>query len=338
MWLKKAKIVLDTNIPTPPLEKNDPLGFTKEPLSKLLDKFIESHEAEIEQSLIKNTGKGCCKSSTPVVLEIMGKLSYDFGLDPFCEGICLCCNNCLARTFCCFPKCRGRLKTKITNIVPINTFTLYQQTAPKSLVDPEIEIPLNMTDDPEMIHFRTAWWNVINKVKEYASKDEYPLNVMFHCRFNKPSKSILSSCYSALSEDPNSDEYKNRWFATIEFISVAHAGNDYAIYLQKFIDEVVTMWLHVNDDKSGTPPQSDMTPRPHFAKSWFDVIAAKQVTGKIFKQNILVFDQFRNYIDPSGMFNGGLVKEFMNIVNGDDNGDSKNKITITDVEASSIDN
>ena len=62
----------------------------------------------------------------------------------------------------------GRLKTKITNIVPINTFTLYQQTAPKSLVDPEIEIPLNMIDDPEMIHFRTAWWNVIDKVKEYA--------------------------------------------------------------------------------------------------------------------------------------------------------------------------
>ena len=37
------------------------------------------------------------------------------------------------------------------------------------------------------------------------------------------------------------------------------------------------------------------------------------------------------------MFNGGLVKEFTNIVNDDDNGNSKDIITITDVEASSID-
>jgi hypothetical protein len=333
MWLKKAK-VLDASIPALPLKKIDPLDFTKEPLSKRLDKFIEAHEAEIEQSLIKN--QGCCKSSIPVILEFMGKLSYDFGLDPFCEGICLCCNNCFARTFCCFPKCRGRLKTKITNIVPINTFTLYQQTAPKSLVDPEIEIPLNIIDDPEMIRFRTAWWNVIDKVKEYASKEEYPLNVMFHCRFNKPSKSILSSCYSPLSEDPNSVDYKNRWFATIEFISIAHAGADYATYLQRFIDEVVNMWLHVNDTKSGSPPEAEMTPRPHFAKSWFHVVEAKKVTGKLFKENILAFDQFRNYVDPSGMFNGGLVKEFVNIVNDT----SKDMITINpmnDLESSTID-
>lgn len=39
------------------------------------------------------------------------------------------------------------------------------------------------------------------------------------------------------------------------------------------------------------------------------------------------------------MFNGGLVKEFTNIVivNDDDNGNLKDIITITDVEASSID-
>lgn len=84
MSIKKAKI-LDASIPAPPLKKIDPLGFTKEPLSKLLDKFIKAHEAEIKYSLIKN--QGCCKSSTSVVLEIMGKLSYDFDLDPFYEGM-----------------------------------------------------------------------------------------------------------------------------------------------------------------------------------------------------------------------------------------------------------
>ena len=87
---------------------------------------------------------------------------------------------------------------------------------------------------------------------------------MFHCR-----KSILSSFCSPLSEDPNSVDYKNRWFATIEFISIAHAGADYATYLQRFIDEVVNMWLRVNDNKNGSPPEAEMIPRPCFAKSWF---------------------------------------------------------------------
>ena len=65
-------------------------------------------------------------------------------------------------------------------------------------------------------------------------------------------------------------------------------------------------------------------------------VTKKSDTGKIFKENILAFDQFRNYVDPSGMFNGGLVKEFVNIVNDT----SKDMITINpmnDLESSTID-
>ena len=61
-----------------------------------------------------------------------------------------------------FPKCRGRLKTNLLILFPSLHSLTYK------LVDSNIEIPLNMIDDPDMIHFRTAWWNVIDKVKEYA--------------------------------------------------------------------------------------------------------------------------------------------------------------------------
>lgn len=173
-----------------------------------------------------------------------------------------------------------------------------------------MEIPIDLSLDPTFSCFRRAWWFVVDLVKEYAQRKEYPLNIILHCRFNRRSSSILSSCYNVQNDI---------WFATLEFASVARLNikeGNYESQLQKFTNQVLYTWLHVNDDliKQGTD-RAYLTPRPHFSKVWFDNEEARMQVGRVFKDNILEYESFRHYVDCEGHFNGGLVPELVSMAN-----------------------
>eukprot|EP01038_Epipyxis_sp_PR26KG_P014948 gene14948-20108_t len=307
IWLKRAKRT--TIVPTgccranACYKKSDPLGFHKNPLNNWLNDTIQLSSDDLQSSLLKLNSKNqsFCSSFIGLCFSLFGNVAQGLGLNPCCSGI-----------FGSIGMCFGVDSHKYT--VPFNSFSLYQRIAPEKIWDQEMEIPIDLSIDPQAKRFRRAWWYVIEEIEKSRLRNEFPLNIMFHCRFNRRSKSILSSCYSPIDSD-------QLWFATIEFLSVTGGegdqNNKYKKYFQEFVTKIMDFWLHVNDDLIEQDPTnlSHLKPRPHFAKNWYDVTSVRASTIDLFKENIILFEQIRIIIDPYNKFNGGLVPLLLEEVN-----------------------
>ena len=263
--------------------KVDILGFHENPFNNWLNDTVQANGDELESLLVDNP-----TPATPALLTQIGNLAYGLGLNPCCTGICGCIG------FTCCEKTSHRYE------VPFNQFSLYQRGSPESIIDCEMEVPMSFKRDPEALCFRRFWWWTVDRVRELAKEGKFPLNLTFHCRFNKCSKSLLSSCYST------DDEMR---FATIEFLSVTGSPtshSNYRSYLSEFRTEFMNKLLEINKTLPGSNTY-DMIPRPHFAKDWYGIKDVEKKVGEVFRDNILTFNQVRQRVDPGGVFNGGLV-------------------------------
>eukprot|EP01038_Epipyxis_sp_PR26KG_P007207 gene7207-9835_t len=287
--------------------RSDPLGFHKNPLNNWLNDHIQLSSDDIESALLELNDRNppVCSPITSCCLSLFGYLANGLGLNQCCSGI-------VGSIEMCF----GVNSHKYT--VPFNSFSLYQRIAPEKIWDTEMEIPIDLSIDHHAKKFRAAWWYVLDEVDKSKEKGQFPLNLMFHCRFNRRSKSILSSCYSPISEENS----HNLWFATIEFLSVtggedADENRKYKEYFQEFVNNIMNYWLHVNDEYIKVNPEARayLRPRPHFAKNWYDVKTVRDDTVDLFTDNILLFDQARAKIDPNNKFYGGLVPLFVEAAN-----------------------
>jgi len=160
----------------------DPLGFFSNPFNNWLNSQVVTSSDDLN-AVALNASRSITGSSCNRFFTCEGVAAYGYGINDCCAGLC----GTIRLALCC-----GKTAHKYTK--PINELTLYQRSSPEGIIDCEMEMPINFELDPTALRFRRAWWYVIDLIKENAKEGKYPLNLMFHCRFNCPCKSLLSSC------------------------------------------------------------------------------------------------------------------------------------------------
>ncbi len=262
------------------------------------DRNLEEVIVNLSETFINTVINNTNIKITPTFLQALGKAAYGHELSN--NGVIVGCGKVLIEEF---PKYE---RTKY-----FNDFSLFESSVISNLIDIEMEIPLDFKQDPYAKNFRNTWKSTLKLIQEYALRGEYPCNITVHCRFNGSSKSLLSGLYS---------KTPNRQFATLECVCAYHpsAPQKYLDSVGNFMIDVLTLWQQTNASLIGDA--IDILPRPHFAKSWFDLPDGctnqsrsddiKYIVMKLYANNIRAYQMFRKQIDPQNHFLGGLVKYF----------------------------
>ena len=135
-------------------------------------------------------------------------------------------------------------------------------------------------------YFENAKWamkQVFKRVKTYARRDEYPMNVVMNVRFINNSTCWLSPAFGAGHT------------CYIEILSRARKQADW----ERFSGQVARDWL--------TLPQA----RPHWAKEFQHIPNVVQHIKDMYGENILRFNQIKDQlqVDPTHMFVNRTLEE-----------------------------
>jgi hypothetical protein len=160
-----------------------------------------------------------------------------------------------------------------------------------------IPIPSTGTNQWDFTNIVTAWYQMVNGVKNSYPNTVYPITVCQHARFIKNSSCLLSPAY-----EPDGS---NTHYCWIEILSaypktVASASDrdkmigDY----NNLIGQVCPTWIN------------DMNGRPHWAKYW-QTIPNINVASLYPAANRSQFNSLRSTLDPNGMF----MNQFLNSLN-----------------------
>jgi L-gulonolactone oxidase len=131
--------------------------------------------------------------------------------------------------------------------------------------------------DPEFANVQAAWQMVVDKVRERAARDEYPLNLVLEMRVIRNSSVLLSPAFGP-------EDQHHRYFEVISFDGTRGCDG--------FFDEVAQAWMAM----------PGLHARPHWGKYFYGIPGIVPYIREVWGENLRIWATIRDKLDPERMF------------------------------------
>lgn len=151
--------------------------------------------------------------------------------------------------------------------------------------------------EPDLQFVARLWWDAMDLINEYASRDKYPIQVALEMRIMSGSSKVLMA-----------PQRGNKWTCAIEVLTTMNVSSDKWI---DFISDLNSKWL--NNSLIGRLESEGLYCRPHWAKEWDTMIIkdmpADEYVKYVYAKEINLFKYIRSRLqmDPINMFSNKLL-------------------------------